>query len=81
MEKKTLIKYKLRKGILFVRFVTSFQRMGKKRAGRRDMNFSQQYTVLMNVISKATFLLDGKRKRKQKKKKEKLLIKAYEKRW
>lgn len=42
--------------------------MGKKRVGRRDMNFSQQYTVLMNVVLKATFLQLGKRKRKQKKK-------------
>lgn len=48
--------------------MTLFQRMGKKKAGKRDIHFSQQYTVLRNVISKATFLLDVKIKRKQTKK-------------
>lgn len=58
-----LIKYKFRKGILFLSFVISVQRMGKKTAGRMDINFSQQYTVLMNVISIAAFLLEGKKKK------------------
>lgn len=52
--------YKLRKIILLVSFVTLFQRMGEKRAGIRDMNSSQQYTVLISAFLKATFLLDGK---------------------
>lgn len=53
--------YKLRKIILFVSFVTLFQ--------RRDMNSSQQYTVLISGFLKATFLLDGKNLNKKKKKK------------
>lgn len=52
--------YKLRKIILFVSFVTLFQ--------RRDMNSSQQYTVLISGFLKATFLLDGKNLNKKKKK-------------
>lgn len=55
-----LIMYKLRKIILFVSFVTLFQ--------RRDMNSSQQYTVLISGFLKATFLLDGKNLNKKKKK-------------